>query len=126
MVPGYKEEEKKPEDPTLPPQLVNLVPKSAQDENRSGEATARSRYIPWNELLRRVFGSEVVCPDCGGTLRLISLVKTEATIRTLLAALHLSRVFHSPGPPKVAEAERPPEEERLEWSGEVGEADWVD
>jgi hypothetical protein len=24
------------------------------------------RYIPWHELLRRTFGEEVVCPECGG------------------------------------------------------------
>ncbi|MEO6098235.1 MAG: hypothetical protein ABIW76_22230, partial [Fibrobacteria bacterium] len=77
------------------------------------------------ELLRRTFGSEGVCPDCGGRLRLVALVKTEAIIRVLLAALHLPSTL-STGPPKDVATEHPPEEERLDWRGEVGEADWVD
>jgi hypothetical protein len=48
---------------------------------------------------------------------LIALVKTEATVRTLLAAFHLPT-----GPPEVAVVGRTPEEERLEWGGEVGVA----
>ncbi|MEO6096273.1 MAG: transposase [Fibrobacteria bacterium] len=125
VVPGYKEEN--PEDPTpaakgrLPPSGEPVHPSAAQEETRSGEAAVRSRYIPWKELLRRTFGSEVVCPDCGGRLRLVALVKTEASIQMLLAAFHLPT-----GPPKVAAAEQPPGEEGLEWRGEVGEADWVD
>ena len=35
-------------------------------------------------LLRRTFGSEIVCPYCGGAIRLIALVKTERTIKTIL------------------------------------------
>lgn len=31
------------------------------------------------ELLRRTFGSEIVCPHCGGAIRLMALVKTERT-----------------------------------------------
>ena len=62
-----------------------------------------SKYIPWHELLRRTFGEEVMCPQCGGKLRLIALVKTEATIQVLLKAMHLQHVFHlrllqPPGP----------------------------
>jgi hypothetical protein len=83
--------------------------------------TTGNRYIPWHELLRRTFGSEVACPDCGGRLRLVALVKTKTSIRMLLAAFHLPT-----GPPKIAVAERSPEKECLEWDGEVGEADWVD
>ena len=125
VVPGYIEE--KPEGPAPQPPPGEPVPLSALVESRPGEVAVRSRYIPWNELLRRTFGSEIVCPDCGGRLHLIAFVNTEATIRTLLAAMHLQRVFHSPGPPKFAVAERPPgEEEGLEWSGDAGEADWVD
>ena len=41
----------------------------------------RSRYIPWAELWRRTWAIDVLeCQTCGGRLRLIALVKTEATI----------------------------------------------
>jgi hypothetical protein len=72
------------------------------------------RYIPWNELLRRTFGEEVKCPNCGGSLRLIAMVKTEETIQTLLAAMHFPT-----GPPKaVNPGPRESDATELEWSGE--------
>ena len=55
------------------------------------------RYIPWKELLRRTFGAEIICPSCGGPLRLIAMVKAEKSIHTILSAMHLPT-----GPPKVA------------------------
>ena len=47
----------------------------------------RKRHIPWHELLRRTFGSEIVCPDCGGAIRLIALVKTERTAQAMLRGM---------------------------------------
>ena len=44
-------------------------------------------------------------------------VGSSPTVRTILAAMHLTT-----GPPKVASPRPRPKEERLEWSGEVGEA----
>jgi hypothetical protein len=81
------------------------------------------RYIPWHELLRRTFGEEVKCPDCGGKLRLIALVKQEETIQTLLSAMRL--LTQATGPPVAAQPE-PAETEalELEWSGEAESADW--
>jgi len=80
-------------------------------------------YIPWYELLRRTFGEQVVCPDCGGKLRLIALVKKEETIQALLKAMHL--LTQPTGPPEGAKPE-PAETEamELEWSGEGESADW--
>jgi hypothetical protein len=69
------------------------------DWGESKPKTRSSRYIPWHELLRRTFGEEVQCPDCGGRLRLIALVKKEETIRAVLTALH-----YPTGPPKEAKA----------------------
>ena len=56
-------------------------------------------------LLRRTFGEEVVCPDCGGRLRLIALVKKEETIQTLLSAMQL--LTQATGPPGMAKSELP-------------------
>lgn len=80
-------------------------------------------YIPWYELLRRTFGEEVVCPDCGGKLRLIALVKKEETIQALLKARHLPT--QATGPPERAQPEPVATEPlELEWSGEGESADW--
>jgi hypothetical protein len=115
VVPGPKEE---PEPEAVPAAAVPN-PASAKAET-APEVGARNRYIPWHELLRRTFGSEIVCPDCGGKLKLIALVKTETTIQTILAAVGLPT-----GPPEVASPRPPPQEASLEWSGEAGEADWA-
>jgi hypothetical protein len=79
------------------------------------------RYIPWHELLRRTFGEEVKCPDCGGKLRLIALVKKEETIQALLKAMHLQT--EATGPPERSQpvATEPLE---LEWSGPGKSTDW--
>jgi hypothetical protein len=74
-------------------------------------------------LLRRTFGEAVVCPDCGGRLRLIALVKKEETVQTLLSAMQLPT--QATGPPERAKPE-PAETEalELEWSGGGESADW--
>ena len=95
-------------------------------QGKSGEKKPKAgggRYIPWHELLRRTFGDEVVCPHCGGALRLLGLIKTERTIRTLLGAMHMPA-----GPPKVfAPGPEPTDEESLEWRGDEGATpDWPD
>ena len=97
------------------------VPKPPDAENKTKAGVCR-RYIPWYELLRRTFGSEVLCPACGGKLRLIALVKKEETLRKILAAMHFPT-----GPPKVSPA-RPPvgEKEELELSGGRADEEWLD
>ena len=40
-------------------------------------------------MLRRVFGIEVVCTRCQAPLRLIALIKSEATAKKILDAMHL-------------------------------------
>jgi hypothetical protein len=41
------------------------------------------------ELLRRVFGIEILCTKCKAPLRLIALIKSEATAKKILDAMHL-------------------------------------
>lgn len=74
-------------------------------------------------LLKRTFGEEVKCPDCGGKLRLIALVKKEETIQALLKAMHMQT--EATGPPERAQAEPATTEPlELEWSGQGERADW--
>jgi len=82
--------------PVAPPKTVE--PQAAPDPR----PVARPRYIAWAELLRRTFGSDVTCAKCGGHLRLIALVKTESTIKKILAAMQLPTVA------PTASAPRPP------------------
>ena len=96
-----------------------------QEAIETKQKVGRRKYIPWNELLRRTFGSEIVCPHCGGSIRLIALVKTERTIETILFGMGFPT-----GPPKATAsiAEVSPlklkEEVDLEWSEEPQE--WAD
>ena len=62
----------------------------------------KSKYIPWNELLRRTFNVELKCANCKGDLRLIGLIKTAATIKMILAAMALPTL-----PPAAAPARAP-------------------
>jgi len=74
-------------------------------------------------LLRRTFGEAVVCPDCGGRLRLIALVKKEETVQTLLSGMQLPT--QATGPPERTKSEpAEPEALEIEWSGEGESADW--
>jgi hypothetical protein len=71
------------------------------------------RYIRWSELLRRVFGIEVVCANCKSPLRLISLIKSEPIARKILVAMHLPS-----DAPELHPARGPPEEHRESRDGE--------
>jgi hypothetical protein len=72
-----------------------VVPTPATPLAQPGAASApdkpasKGRYIRWADLLRRVFGIEVVCAKCQTPLRLISLIKSEPIARKILTAMHL-------------------------------------
>jgi len=68
----------------IPAPLAALPSDPRQDGPRR-----RAKYLRWSELLRRVFGIEVVCPKCQIPLRLISLIKSEPIARKILTAMHL-------------------------------------
>jgi len=78
------------------------------------------KYIPWQDLLRRTFGDEIVCPQCGGAIRIIALVKTERVIQEVFSAMHFPT-----GPPKGAQPSRPVVEEKgLEWDADKESTEW--
>ena len=64
------------------------------------------------ELLRRTLGGEIVCPHCGGAIRLLALVKTERT----KAIVSIARCFIGETSPLKLK-----EEVNLEWSEEPQE-----
>ena len=67
-----------------------VVPATAEPTPAAQDKpTAKSRYIPWADLLRRTFGFEIVCTKCKAQLRLIALVKTEVVAKKILTAMHV-------------------------------------
>jgi hypothetical protein len=80
------------------------------DQMKPTKPPGRSKYIPWRELLRRTFGIEVKCSKCASDLRLVALVKTEATIKRILGAMGLPTEAPTPAvarpPPRSAGAGR--------------------
>ena len=50
----------------------------------------RPSYVPWADLLRRVFALDILaCPDCGGRLRLLATIEDRAVIKQILTHLGL-------------------------------------
>jgi len=91
------------------------VPESTpQEEDRSSRTLPLSHYISWSQLLRRTFQIDTTCPRCKSPLRLIALIKTEDTIKKILAAMGLPTEAPKPYPA------RPPPSE----SGNEG-GDWL-
>jgi hypothetical protein len=67
-----------------------------------------SKYIRWSDLLRRVFGVEVVCQKCKSPLHLIALIKSEDIAKKILTAMHLPAdvpELHSARPPPPRDPE---------------------
>jgi hypothetical protein len=92
-------------------QVVPHTPAPADVESDPEKPKRNSRYIRWSELLRRVYGIEVICTKCDGRarsarevagravrpgvpwdnspLRLISLIKSGPIAKKILEAMHL-------------------------------------
>ena len=66
-------------------------------------AVEKAKPVAETERLRRTFAIDRVCDACGGPLRLIALIKTEATIKKILTAMGLPAE-----PPPVHSARAPP------------------
>jgi len=74
----------------------------------------RRRYYPWAELLRRVFGNDVlVCPFCQGPRRLLAFLTDPPVVRKILAHLGLPTEA-----PMLAQARPPPAQRATRFHGE--------
>lgn len=79
------------------------------DDAATNATPARSRRVPWAELLRRVHEVDVLCcPSCHGRLRLIAAISDPSVVRQILAHLGLPT-----DRPAVALARAPPLQEDL-------------
>ena len=82
-----------PDLPSAPPRNVHI------------KASKASAYIPYHELLRRVFEVDIhACPRCSGRLRIRGSITAKADIDRILEALGIPT-----DPPVVAPARDPPQ-----------------
>ena len=64
----------------------------------------RTRRVPWAELLRRVFGDDLLNCGCGGRRTVVAVVTDANIARSLLDGLglgHRPLVFAPRGPPDL-------------------------
>ena len=65
--------------------------------HRGSRRRSRRQRLPWADLLRRVFGIDVlVCPKCAGPRRVLAAIHDPAAIARLLAALGLTAAGADP------------------------------
>ena len=67
---------------------VLIVPGS--EKPPEGVEKARGYYIPWAELLRKVYGEDLfVCPHCGGDRKIVAVITKADILRKILQHLNL-------------------------------------
>jgi hypothetical protein len=71
-------------------------------EVRFDPADRRRRWIPWAELMRRVFEIDVLeCPQCGAALRILAAIHPPETTTAILECLGLPARPPPLGPPEA-------------------------
>lgn len=73
---------------------------------RSRRSRARcGRYRPWAQLLKRTFRIEaLVCPSCGGAMRILAVIEQPTVVEAILASIGLPAA-----PPPIHPARGPPQ-----------------
>lgn len=80
--------------PALAPAATDRAPPTPppREAPSAPVATARARYLPWADLLRRIFAIDaLVCERCGGTMRILAIIDNPAVAETIARHLGLSR-----------------------------------
>jgi hypothetical protein len=71
----------------------DCIEKRGQNRENTGESASRAihpRNYSWAELMKRVFGYDVLkCDACGGRMRILCAVNPPEAIRRILASLGL-------------------------------------
>jgi hypothetical protein len=76
-----------------------------EEEDKFSRTLPLSLYISWSELLRRTFQIDTTCPRCKSPLLLIALIKTENTVKKILAAMGLPTEAPKPYPARPPPSE---------------------
>jgi hypothetical protein len=66
-----------------------IVPQPPTEATAMEKPARKSKYIPWAQLLQRIFGFEILCQRCQAPLRLIALIKNQDIAKRILTAMHL-------------------------------------
>jgi hypothetical protein len=65
-----------------------------------------ARPVPskgWAEMIRKVYEVDpMVCPQCGGTMKIISFLTDYAVVDRIINHLNLTFVADKPPPPQIA------------------------
>ena len=65
----------------------------------SGKHSKGQRYIPWAELLKRVFGEDILkCPHCHGRRHMISVITDPEAVRRVLDSVREGQERNKPPP----------------------------
>ena len=68
-----------------------------------------NRYVPskgWAEMIRKVFEVDpLICPRCGGEMKVISFIEDHKVIDRIIAYLKLTFLAERPPPPRVVQQE---------------------
>lgn len=78
-----------------------------REKTRKPKERSPSKNYRWSELMKRVFGVDVLkCPACGKPMAVISTLLDESVVKPFL------RCIKQPDePPKLSPARAPPEQE---------------
>ena len=75
--------------------------------------TARRMRASWARFIKKVFAAEpLVCPDCGGAMRIVAFIEDPRVVRAIL--VHLS-LWDEARPPPVTQGAAPRETAELEY-----------
>jgi hypothetical protein len=89
--------------------LAPLVSPQEQ-ESKNSRSGSHSAYISWAMLLARIYEVfPLLCPYCGGTVRIISFITETPTIHHIL-----NHIGEPTEPPKISPARGPPWEEQTQ------------
>ena len=100
-------------DQVVPRPVVRKEATDAEGSECSGKHSKDQRYIPWAELLKRVFGEDVLkCSHCGGRRHMISAITDLEAVRRMLESVREGLERNKPPPPKTR-IPMPPRQGRL-------------
>jgi hypothetical protein len=89
------------------PPSETMTPQCAATHNRG----TPPRYQPWADLMRRVFGLDVLeCTRCGGRMRLLATIEAPQLVRAILDHLGMASE-----PPQLSPARAPPQLDATAW-----------
>ena len=105
---------------------AKLVPRPEQEKSAEGEEAKtpaksivpRERRLPWADLLKRVFGDDVLQCPCGGRRRVVAIIAAPKKAQEILAELKIDAA-----PLRIAKARPPPHQESFDLPRDDGGVD---